>query len=874
MGKADTPGVSTPKRTFAVLSSVHNRPELVEPLLVAHSLCEPEGFARGLTDVSEETALRAIRQSRLVEEDVIALALALRNETVAGQACRPIEQREFPIAEQLMKASSDWLVCDGNRWLLKVEPTTPGREILRWRAASMLLPPSVWVAAAMGHSRQQSPTRLEVLPGSIAPNGLISHAHVHLGPLLHFEHLWSGLWRYFLVNRSLDALSGSTIASQSPPATGKLLKPPKAHPGRRWQWMLELACYSRSWLLGAKPTLAGGYIDSVPPPPIARFARGTVDEAERTRVVLSFWRTPAEWARGRPPDGHTEPSHQSLASSSARALPRLRNQARDVHQKMLARQRTRERQPDPFPEEEVRLVADCLTVIRARRARKANAHAEWLERVFYQYLRVKIALYRYLIVDPWKTGLDHFLDVEQRDRPYTNLMTLLDGADGLEHARLQPATFEPPLRVGSLEVHVIPEKWIERKRPRLGPLDTHESYRHPTGSVATTIPSAWILSFVRAPPTEDFHKAPGRAWCRKAAEVATTCRRITMRLASQPSALRAVRALGLMALERNGPVWLFVGPFRRLLHASRQIAAKYPGMDRAPLRTAMHLGEDFDHILTGLRQVYEPFEWELVARGDRIGHAMALGLDPEQWVQRCPWVRMRPWDRLLDIGFIYWAFQHSAIERDQPSALSRYRIQAEACLHQILGIGPSFSRTIDGGAIGSDPLALAKEIWEYLPYAAPEASRLGNSATSNRLSPRDLVKRVLHNQNVARRAVETSLSVDTSLDLPVTRAVQRLVAERVAAWQVAIEVNPSSNLLIGGFRSMFEQPLFHDHSLPITINGDDPLTFATTLADEYAYAWAGMVVAAGVAPIDATRRLEHAAECSRRFGFTISRPRA
>jgi adenosine deaminase len=109
--------------------------------------------------------------------------------------------------------------------------------------------------------------------------------------------------------------------------------------------------------------------------------------------------------------------------------------------------------------------------------------------------------------------------------------------------------------------------------------------------------------------------------------------------------------------------------------------------------------------------------------------------------------------------------------------------------------------------------------------------------------------------------------METALDLPVLNAAHAFVHRQVAEMQVAIEINPSSNLLVGGFRSIFDQPVFHLADLPIVIGADDPLTFATTLSDDYAYAWAGMVLSREISPSEATRRVEEAARNSLRYAF-------
>ncbi len=47
-----------------------------------------------------------------------------------------------------------------------------------------------------------------------------------------------------------------------------------------------------------------------------------------------------------------------------------------------------------------------------------------------------------------------------------------------------------------------------------------------------------------------------------------------------------------------------------------------------------HAGEDFVHLLSGLRMVYEAIDFLEMQSGNRIGHATALGIEPELWNQR------------------------------------------------------------------------------------------------------------------------------------------------------------------------------------------------------------------------------------------------
>lgn len=47
-----------------------------------------------------------------------------------------------------------------------------------------------------------------------------------------------------------------------------------------------------------------------------------------------------------------------------------------------------------------------------------------------------------------------------------------------------------------------------------------------------------------------------------------------------------------------------------------------------------HAGEDFTHMLSGIRYIYEAYTFIDYQNGDRIGHANALGLDPKKWREK------------------------------------------------------------------------------------------------------------------------------------------------------------------------------------------------------------------------------------------------
>jgi hypothetical protein len=73
--------------------------------------------------------------------------------------------------------------------------------------------------------------------------------------------------------------------------------------------------------------------------------------------------------------------------------------------------------------------------------------------------------------------------------------------------------------------------------------------------------------------------------------------------------------------------------------------------------------------------------------------------------------------------------------------------------------------------------------------------------------------------------------------------LQQLVRERLAHRRVTIEVNPTSNLIIGGYRDYAELPYqtMVENGLTVSINTDDPGLFMTSLPNEYASLYQALV---------------------------------
>jgi adenosine deaminase len=120
--------------------------------------------------------------------------------------------------------------------------------------------------------------------------------------------------------------------------------------------------------------------------------------------------------------------------------------------------------------------------------------------------------------------------------------------------------------------------------------------------------------------------------------------------------------------------------------------------------------------------------------------------------------------------------------------------------------------------------------------------------------------------------------VDPANDRELVVRLQAQLRSKVIARGVAIEVNPSSNLLIGDYGNLSSHPLWrlrppkHDASaseLSVCIGSDDPAVFASNIREEYQWVEDAMRLA-GISDEEARRWLARTRECSLETRFTIS----
>jgi hypothetical protein len=490
---------------------------------------------------------------------------------------------------------------------------------------------------------------------------------------------------------------------------------------------------------------------------------------------------------------------------------------------------------------------------------RAQPTEDWAT-VFEQYLRVRAILYAHVTHRPKERGLAAFVNKAKNAEPYEFV------AGAKRSARIE--TSGECLDVGALEARVTATRWVKERPDRYFPSLPKSAGR--PNRLGCKQESAWLVAFNRASDAPSKRTVmPSHVLAYRSAE--ETAAMVERCMRAYPLVLRSTRGLDVMGLEQEGPLWIVLPALLRVRKLSESIAMRDSRAGIVPLRTTIHAGEDFDSYLTGLRQVSEPLLWRALKRGDRLGHAAPIGIDAGQWTALHPRLRVKWWDRLLDVG---WAAD--CMHRFQLSYADKIPHLAESarrCVQHIWKRQP-------GAVSAADPLAAARALWGAI--SEPGILEKLNYPHGN-VDPREVPDWMLYtylfDRQIFEKASEQTCILDTAPDLSLSTELQQLITRLLANLQITIEVQPSSNLCVGGVASMVDQPFFQlraptDGSGPdaplIAISSDDPLAFATNTEDEYGYAWAGMV-AAGRAPSLATRWLQDVAEGSMRGRFTDPR---
>ncbi len=351
------------------------------------------------------------------------------------------------------------------------------------------------------------------------------------------------------------------------------------------------------------------------------------------------------------------------------------------------------------------------------------------------------------------------------------------------------------------------------------------------------------------------------------------------------------------------------------------------------LSMTFHVGEDFRHLLSGLRAIAEVIEFLKPQPGDRLGHAIALGIKPRTWaeqagfqalVPRLEWLDTLVWvhhllgpghdllgelrieERIQRLGWvIYGAGRHLRDSEETPqddgAGTGRHETPSDGPMPEVphqfsplllfdawrlrqlapdnIELEPSTARPIRFRPIAGESPAHWR--WNLTQRRIlSEVSRQVGSSQAFKLLEQYWYSPEVQQAGAGLELVD--MQGNEKAWLKVCREVQKKMQQRVRARQMVVEVNPSVNRMIGPMPRLADHHVFDltldkkrrlRRGLWVTINTDNPGVFNTSLAHEY-YLLGELLIRQGVAEAEVVEWLEWMRQNGEDFSFVRQLPEA
>ncbi|WP_017814519.1 amidohydrolase family protein [Paenibacillus shenyangensis] len=318
-----------------------------------------------------------------------------------------------------------------------------------------------------------------------------------------------------------------------------------------------------------------------------------------------------------------------------------------------------------------------------------------------------------------------------------------------------------------------------------------------------------------------------------------------------PMATNFIVGLDAASLENNTPVQVFAPVFEEArdsrYDALRIMDPEGNILPRQSLFFTFHAGEDFRHLISGLRRIDEVVRYCKLHAGDRIGHGIALGVEIEDWIRNNPLVILPRGEYLDNLLWIWGVYSYT------PNLQTETLVYLERTIYRIAK--EIFGEIIDAGNMRISVLydvyerRFKRRITEIQKLKTMREQALDLNKYEQSLKAQDKLYQAYHQEDTLRKMEEPIYVTANEIEQMMMKDMQQYLIRKLSASGIVIEVNPSSNEAIGEIRSVFGNQLFKLQSagnpdlgnVLVNVNSDDPMVFNTNVSNELVYMYYGML---------------------------------
>lgn len=306
------------------------------------------------------------------------------------------------------------------------------------------------------------------------------------------------------------------------------------------------------------------------------------------------------------------------------------------------------------------------------------------------------------------------------------------------------------------------------------------------------------------------------------------------------------------SLENNTPVEVFAPVYSIARDSEKDPLINFDSDGKVirnkSLAFTFHAGEEFRHIVSGLRRIDEVVEHCKFHSGDRIGHGTALGIDIEKWISYNPVIVIPRGEYLNNLLWTWGVYTKS---KEGNTRVSLYLEQ------EIYRIAKDIFKNMNGinTVILHDAYKERFKEFKKNNYNKEDlCDKDGILCIKVAESERTLwdVKKINHAYQCScyLKYINEPIFIPVKeIDIEMIKDLQKYLIDILAEKGIIIEINPSSNAIIGEMSEIFENQAYainkvediNFNNVMISINSDDPMIFNTNISNEYAYMYYGLL---------------------------------
>ena len=294
-----------------------------------------------------------------------------------------------------------------------------------------------------------------------------------------------------------------------------------------------------------------------------------------------------------------------------------------------------------------------------------------------------------------------------------------------------------------------------------------------------------------------------------------------------------------------------------------------------------HAGEDFHHLIGGLRAMYEAVEFLGLRRGDRIGHGTAAGIDPELWLKHVEEnLVMSQGEWLDDLLFVIHLLEQRSNEKLCGAKLVAVRAEAISISQRIYGRHFSIHSHVQVWLMRRHcPFHLLHELDDAMqqPVWSPEEWLLCNQAAHDKEA---LELLHLYHRADCRKRYHEKVRVETTrfFDCADLMGIQELLLSELHRREIVLETLPTSNVRISFYKNHKEHHLWRWLGLekdkrefssfpPVVVGTDDTGIFSTNIYNEYNHIYHHLIQTHGLEYPEAADKIRDLMENAKVYGF-------